>query len=41
MITAPPPNPFHHLLFLLSPPCQYEVESDQAKLISDDSSSEN
>ena len=29
------PHPFHHLLFLLSPSCQVEVESDPAKLISD------
>ena len=30
------PHPSHHLLFLLSPSCQVEVESDPAKLISDD-----
>ena len=36
-----PPPPSRHLLFLLSPPCQVEVESDPAKLISDDASSEN
>ena len=29
------PHPSHHLLFLLSPSCQVEVESDPAKLISD------
>ena len=31
-LIAPPPNPLHpsrHLLFLLSPACQVEVESDQ------------
>ena len=28
------------LLFLLSPPCQVEVESDPAKLTSDESSSD-
>ena len=33
--------PSRHPLFCLSPPCQVEVESDPAKLISDDSSSEN
>ena len=32
-------HPSRHLLFLLSPPCQVEVESDPAKLIIDDSSS--
>ena len=39
----PPPltQPSRQSLFCLSPPCQVEVESDQAKLISDDSSSEN
>ena len=36
-----PPHPSCHLLFLLSPPCQVEGESDPAKLISDDSSFEN
>ena len=37
----PPPTPYptRHLLLLLSPPCQVEVESDTSKLISDDSSS--
>ena len=34
------PNPSRHFLFLLSPACQVEVESDRAKLISDDSSSD-
>ena len=34
------PHPTCHLFFLLSPPCQVEVESDPAKLISDDSSSD-
>ena len=38
---SPPPHPSRRLLFCLSPPCQVEVESDPAKLISDDSSSEN
>ena len=37
----PPANPFHHLCFLLSPSSQVEVESNPAKLISEDSSSEN
>ena len=37
----PPLHPSRHPLFLLSPPCQVEVESDPAKVISDDSSSEN
>ena len=36
-----PPHPSRHLHFLLSPSCQVEVESDPAKLISDNSSSEN
>ena len=36
-----PPHPSRHLFFFLSPPCQVEVESDPAKLISDESSSEN
>jgi len=42
-IIAPPPPPPQprHFLSLLSPPCQVEVESDPAKLISDDASSEN
>ena len=40
-IIAPPPYSSRHLLFLLSTLCQVEVESDQPKLISDDSSSEN
>ena len=31
-----PLHPSRHLLFLLSPPCQIEVESDPAKLISDE-----
>ena len=35
------PQRFLHLLFLLSPPCQVEVQCDPAKLVSDDSSSEN
>ena len=39
--SPPPPNPSRHLLILLSPPRQVEVESDATKLISDDSSSEN
>ena len=34
------PSPSHHLLFLLSPPCQVEVQSDPAKLINDNSSSD-
>ena len=37
-IIAPLPHHHHpscHLLFLLSPPCQIEEESDPAKLISD------
>ena len=39
----PPPyfRPFRHLLYLLSPPCQVEVQCNPAKLISDNSSSEN
>ena len=37
----PPPHPSRHLLFLLSPPFHFEVESGPAKLISDDSSAEN
>ena len=37
---VPPPHPFRYLLFLSSPPCPAEGESDPAKLISDDSSSE-
>ena len=40
-INHPPPHPSCHLHFLLSPSCQVEVESDPAKLISDNSSSEN
>ena len=41
-IIAPPPRyPSRHLLFLLSRLCQVEVESDLAKLISDNSSSKN
>ena len=41
-LSPPPPQPLSLLssLFPLSPPCQVEVESDPAKLISDDSSSE-
>ena len=35
-----PSQPSSLILFLLSPPCQGEVESDPAKLISDDSSSD-
>ena len=35
----PPPPTFCHFLFLVSPPRQDEVESDAAKLISYDSSS--
>ena len=38
---SPLPRPSRHLLFLLSPPCQVEMQWDLAKLISDDSSSEN
>ena len=38
---SPLPRPSRHLLFLLSPPCQVEKQWDLAKLISDDSSSEN
>ena len=34
-------HPSRHFLFLLSPHCQVEVDSDPATLISDDSSSEN
>ena len=30
-----PPHPSRHPFFLLHPPCQVEVESDPAKLISD------
>ena len=37
---SPLPRPSRHLLFLLSPPCQVEMQWDLAKLISDDSSSE-
>ena len=37
IIAPPTPYPTRHLLFLLSPPCQVEVESDTSKLISDDS----
>ena len=37
----PPPHQARHLPFLLPPPCQVEVESNQAQLISDHSSSEN
>ena len=36
-----PPRPSRNLLFLLSPPCQVEVKWDPAKLIGDDSNSEN
>ena len=39
-IIAPLP-PSCHLLFLLSPPCQVEVESDPAKLSFDDLSPKN
>ena len=38
---SPPPHPSRHLLLVLSPPCQVEVESDAAELISDDLSSDN
>ena len=37
--SSPPPHPSRHLLFLLS--CQVDVESNPAKLSSDDSSSQN
>ena len=40
-IITPLTHPSPHLHFLLSPSCQVEVESDLAKLISDESSSEN
>ena len=33
-------DPSRHLFFFLSPPCRVEVESDPAKLISEDSSSD-
>ena len=36
-----PPTPLSPSSLLFTPPCQVEVESDPAKLISDDSSSEN
>ena len=39
-IIAPLP-PSCHLLFLLSPPCQVDVQCGSVKPISDDSSSEN
>ena len=39
-IIAPLP-PSCHLHFLLSPPCQVDVQCDPVKLISDDSNSEN
>ena len=34
------PHLSRHLFFFLSPPCRVEVESDAAKLISEDSSSD-
>ena len=36
-----PTHPSGHFLFILSPPYQVEVGSDPAKLMSDNSSSEN
>ena len=38
---SPLPRPSRHLLFLLSPPCQVEMQWDLAKMIADDSSFEN
>ena len=32
---SPPPHPSCHLFLFLSPPCQVEVESDPAELITD------